>query len=107
MKLNFRGAVSTEYNKNKIRYLELTRGGGVGEGGLPCPFSKIGKKCPNLWKKCPDCGHLWVNFSFKTHFLRVSRQKNKRFFPCGAFLSCLVGECLLKCHPHSKKIPMT
>ena len=27
---------------------ELEGGGG---GGLPCPFSKIGKKCPNLGKK--------------------------------------------------------
>ena len=31
-------------------------------GGLPCPFSKIGKKCLNLGKKCPDFGHLWVIF---------------------------------------------
>ena len=28
----------------------------------PCSFSKIGKKCPNLGKKCTDCGHLWVKF---------------------------------------------
>ena len=33
-------------------------------GGLPCPFSKIGKNCLNLWKKCPDCGHLWLKFFF-------------------------------------------
>ena len=38
------------------RLLEAQRGGG-GEG-LPCPFWKIGKKCPNLEKKCPDYGHL-------------------------------------------------
>ena len=31
-------------------------------GGLPCSFSKIGKKCPNLEKKRPDRGHLWVKF---------------------------------------------
>ena len=36
----------------------VTRGGRG--NGLPSPFSKIGKKCPNLGKKCPDCGHLWV-----------------------------------------------
>ena len=36
--------------------------GGGGGGGLPCPFSKIGKNCPNLEKKCPDFGHLWVKF---------------------------------------------
>ena len=29
-------------------------------------------------------------------FLRVSRRKSRRFFPCGAFLSCVVGECLSK-----------
>ena len=33
-----------------------------GEGGLPCSFLKTGKKCPNLEKKCPYCGHLWVKF---------------------------------------------
>ena len=33
----------------------LTRGG-RGGGGFPCPFSKIGKKCPSLWKKMP---RLW------------------------------------------------
>ena len=38
----------------------VTRGGR--RTGLPCPFSKIGKRCPNLGKKCPDCGHLWVKF---------------------------------------------
>ena len=31
-------------------------------GGLHCPFSKIGENCPNLEKKCPDFGHLWVKF---------------------------------------------
>ena len=41
----------------------VTTGGRGGEGaGLPYPFSKIGKKYPNLEKKCPDCGHLWVQF---------------------------------------------
>ena len=35
-------------------YRRVIRGAKVG------PFSKIGKKCPNLEKKCPDCGHLWV-----------------------------------------------
>ena len=35
--------------------LDGGRGGrGVGEGrGIPCPFSKIVKKCPNLEKKMP------------------------------------------------------
>ena len=72
----------------------MTRGGGGGGGGvgLPCPFSKIGEKYPNLGKKRPDCCHLWVKFSFKMQFLRVSKQKDWRYFPCGALLSCVVGE---------------
>ena len=39
----------------------VTRGRGRW-GGLPCPFLKIGKKYPNLEKKCPACGHLYVKF---------------------------------------------
>ena len=45
-----------------IRRVTRGGGGGGGGGGLPCTFSKIGKKCPNLEKKCPDYGHLWVQF---------------------------------------------
>ena len=37
----------------------VTTGGG---GDLSCTFTKIGKKCPNLEKKYPDCGHLRVKF---------------------------------------------
>ena len=36
-------------------WLELGR-------GLPCHFSKIGQKCHDFGKKCPDCGHLWIKF---------------------------------------------
>ena len=38
----------------------------------------------------------------KYQFLRVSRQKNRRFLPCRSFLSCVVRESLLKC-PNFKK----
>ena len=38
--------------------LERGRGG----GRLPCHFSKYWKKCPNLWKKYPECDLLWVKF---------------------------------------------
>ena len=72
---------------------------GAGGGGLPSPFSKIGKSALICGKKCPDFGHLWVKFSF---FLRVSRRKYRIFFPCGASFSCVIGECLSKC-PNSKK----
>ena len=38
-------------------------------------------------------------------FLRVSRQKSRRFFPCGAFLSRVVGALLTKC-PNFEKTPL-
>ena len=42
----------------------------------------------------------------KIQFLRVSRQKNRDFFPCRAFLSrAVVYECLSKC-PNSEKTPL-
>ena len=89
---------------NLLRCITRGREGeGVRGGGLPYPFSKIGKSALICGKTCPDWGHLWVKFSFKMQFLRVSRRKNRRFFPYGAFLSCVVGECLSKC-PNSKKI---
>ena len=49
------------FKKNYTVSIRCVTRGGRG-GGLPCPFSKIGKKCPNLEKKCPDFGHLWVQF---------------------------------------------
>ena len=45
---------------NLIAQARNWRGGGG--GGFPSPFSKIGKKFPNLEKKCSGCGHLWVQF---------------------------------------------
>ena len=65
--------------------------------GLPCPFSKIGKKCPNLGKNTLIAVFYRSNFSFKMQFLRVSRQKHRWLFPCRAFLSCVVGESLWRC----------
>ena len=52
-------AIPVHKKDSKLR--RVTRGGGGG-GGFPCPFSKIGKKCPNLEKKCPDCGHHFKSF---------------------------------------------
>ena len=80
--------------------------------GLPSPFSKIGKRCPNLGKKWLDCGHLCVNFSFKVHFLRVYRSKNRRFFPAGPFFFILQmivyrNAQIPKRLPCSKKFPVT
>ena len=38
------------------RYRHVTGGGSTGRS--PLPFFENWKKCPNLEKKCPDCGHL-------------------------------------------------
>ena len=78
----------------------VTRGG-RGEVS-PALFEKLEKSTLICGNKCPNCGHLWVKFSFKMQFLRVSRRKNWRLFPRGAFLSCILGQCLSKC-PNSKK----
>ena len=83
----------------------VTRGGGGGGEVSPALFEKLEKRALICGKKCLNCGHLWVKFSFKMQFLRVSRRKNQRFFPCRDFLSCVLGECLSKC-PNSKKTPL-
>ena len=62
--------------------------GGMG-GGLPCPFSKIGKKCLNFGKNALIKVICWLFFSFKMQFLRVSRRKNRIFFPAGPFFLVL------------------
>ena len=37
---------------------------------LPCPFSKMGKRCPNLGKNYLHCGHLWVKFFVYSAFFK-------------------------------------
>ena len=68
-------------------------------------FYKIGRKCPNLEKKCPDCGHLWVKFPVSNEIFENFPAKKQRLFPCGAFLSHVVGECSSK-SSNSKKTPL-
>ena len=41
-------------------YRRITRGRSV--RSLSCTFFKIGNKCPDFEKKCPDFGNLWVKF---------------------------------------------
>ena len=84
-----------------------TRGGEDGGrgGGIPALFRKL-KKSALIWRKNVLIVVIYgYNFSIKMKFLRVSRGKTRRFFPCGAFLSRVVGECLSKC-PNSKKTPL-
>ena len=51
------------------------------------------EKSALIWRKNALIVVIYgYNFSFKMNFLRVSRKKNRRLFPCGAFLSRVVGE---------------
>ena len=52
-------------------------------------------------KKGPDCIHLWAKFSIQNIGLGVSRRKNSKTFPCGAFYSWVFNE-LWNC-PNSTK----
>ena len=75
-----------------------------------------GEVSPALFRKLEKSALIWgknalivviygLNFSFKMQFFRVSRQKNRRFLPCVAFLSGAVVECLSKC-PNFEKTPL-
>ena len=70
--------------------------GGRGEVS-PALFQKLEKSALILRKNALIVVIYGYNFSFKMRFLRVSREKNRIFFLCGAFLSRVVGECLSKC----------
>ena len=84
----------------------ITRGGGGGGGQLSPALVRKLEESALMWiKKFPVCGHLLVQFLIQNEILRVSRGSPHRLFPCRAFLSRLVGECLLKC-PYSKKTPL-
>ena len=64
----------------------------IGEerGGLPCLFSKIGKKCLNLGEKCPDCCHLWVKFLIQNAIFKSFQAKKSDIFSLRgpSFSSC-------------------
>ena len=67
-----------------LRHVNRGRVGGGG-GGLPCPFSKLGKKCPNFEEKNALIVVIYeLNLSFK---IRV------------------VDDCLSR-GPNSKKTPL-
>ena len=56
----------------------VTRGGRG--GALPCPFSKIGKTCPSLEKKCPNCDYLWVKFLIQNEISKSFQAKKTDIF---------------------------
>ena len=67
-----------------------------GKGGRHPPlFFENCTKCPDFYKKGPDCVHLWVDcvqLSIQNVVLRASRRKDSRVFPCGTFSSCVFNE---------------
>ena len=46
--------------------------------------SKIEQKGPKFWKKCPDCGHLWVTFLMR--FPEFPGEKKKQDFTLRSLL---------------------
>ena len=52
----------------------------------------------------PDCVHPWVKFPIQNVVLRVSKRKNSKKFPCGAFLiKCLSSALILQNLPCPEK----
>ena len=74
-------------------FRRVTRGGRGGRS--PLPFFKNWEKVPQFWKKMPWLCPSWVKFLISNVVLRVSRRKINIFFPCGAFLSCVVDEMFI------------
>ena len=54
------------------------------------------KKRPWCWGKNGDCVVLWVKFCIQNIVLGVSKRKNSKIFPCGAFYSCVFNEMFIE-----------
>ena len=54
------------------------------------------KKALVLGKKSRGCVHLWVKFCIQNIVLGVSRRKNSKIFPCGAFYSCVFNKMFIE-----------
>ena len=74
-------------------------------GRPPLLFFENRKKVHWFWKKGPNCVHPWVASSIQNLVLRVSREKNSKIFPCGAFFLVFLIKRLSKC-PNSTKPPL-
>ena len=74
-------------------------------GGLPCPFSKLKKKCPGFGKKHQGNFHVWVKFLSEDAVLSVSRRKISEIFPAGRFFWMLQIKFSSKC-PYFIKPPL-
>ena len=62
-RLIFSFAIANLVNKGILYFLITTRVTSGKRGRvLSSIFLKIGRRCPDFEKKCPDFGHLWVKF---------------------------------------------
>ena len=60
-------------------------------GGLPSPFSKIGKKCPHFGKRCLEVSSVGKISRLKCNFQEFRGEKTGYFFAYRAFLSRVVA----------------
>ena len=58
---------------------------------------------PWIWKKGPNCVHLWVESSILNVLLIVPRRKSSKLFPCGTFFLVFLTKRLSK-YPNSEKL---
>ena len=85
-------------------------GGGWWEGRLertkisPAVFRKS-TEVSWFYKKGPDCAHPWVKFSIQNVVLRISRRKNSKLFPCGAFFSWNFDEIFIEVSQFHETFP--
>ena len=84
-----------------LTYTDAQLGGGgrwggkvFGRGGLPWPSLKIKRSALILEKNCPHCIHPLVKFAIQNVVLKVSKRKNSKIFPCGAFFLDFLIKCL-------------
>ena len=77
--------------------IRLTRSGARWGRGVVSPalFQNLEKKCPNFGQKMLWLCPYWIKLLILNVVLRVSRRKKPIFFPCGAFLSCVVDEMFI------------
>ena len=75
-------------------------------GDLPCPFSKIGKKCPNFGKNALIVVILDYISYLKYGFKSFQLKKKTKFFLAGPFFHVLLIKYLSKC-PDSKTTPLS
>ena len=102
-------SVTHFYSKSKYKNRRETGGAGemeVGGNVSLALFHKFEKRVLILGKNALIWVIYGLHFSFKMECLRVSRRKNRRFFPVQPFFLCrVVHDCLSK-RPYSKKPPL-